>query len=166
MDSLTFSILNERDALCGFLDVQRAALLRKVEGVSDSDARKAPTASSLSLLGLLKHSALWERRWFQVVVAGRTFPGEWPESGKAAWRTDDFLVGEDDTVAQWASCYNDQVAMSRQITAGIGLDAPCARQDLAPRNLRWVLLHLIEETARHAGHADIIRETLDGTRGI
>jgi len=46
------------------------------------------------------------------------------------------------------------------------LDAPCARTDLADRNLRWVLLHLIEETARHAGHADIIRETLDGTRGM
>ena len=129
MDSLTFSILNERDALCGFLDVQRAALLRKVEGVSDSDARKAPTASSLSLLGLLKHSALWERRWFQVVVAGRTFPGEWPESGKAAWRTDDFLVGEDDTVAQWASCYNDQpwnyIVATREDPAGFGKMLAC-----------------------------------------
>jgi hypothetical protein len=52
------------------------------------------------------------------------------------------------------------------LTASTELDEPCARQDLAPRNLRWVLLHLIEETARHAGHADIIRETLDGTRGI
>jgi hypothetical protein len=114
---------------------------------------------------LLKHSALWERRWFQVVVAGRTFPGEWPDSDKAAWQADDFLVGEDDTIAGWVRCYHDEVALSRQITAGVELDAPCARQDLAPRNPRWVLLHLIEETARHAGHADIIRETLDGTQG-
>jgi hypothetical protein len=166
VDNLDFSILSERDALCGFLDLQRAALLRKVEGMSDSDARKAPTVSSLSLLGLLKHSALWERRWFQVVVAGRTFPGEWPESNRATWRTDDFLVGEDDAVDHWVACYKDQVTMSREITAGTELDEPCARQDLAPRNLRWVLLHLIEETARHAGHADIIRETLDGTQGI
>jgi hypothetical protein len=166
MKSPDFSILSERDALCGFLDLQRAALLRKVEGISDSDARKAPTVSSLSLLGLLKHSALWERRWFQVVVAGRTLPGEWPESGRAAWRTDDFRVGDDDTVDYWVACYKDQVAVSREITASTELDAPCARQDLEPRNLRWVLLHLIEETARHAGHADIIRETLDGTRGI
>jgi hypothetical protein len=74
--------LNERDALCGFLDVQRAALARKVETVSDSDARKAHMASSLSLLGLLKHSALWERRWFQVVLPGRALPGERPESDK------------------------------------------------------------------------------------
>jgi len=166
MDNLGFSILTERDALCGFLDLQRAALLRKVEGVSGSDARKSPTVSSLSLLGLLKHSALWERRWFQVVVAGRALPGEWPESGRATWRTDDFSVGEDDTAEHWVRYYNDQVAASREITASTELDAPCARQDLAPRNLRWVLLHLIEETARHAGHADIIRETLDGTRGI
>jgi hypothetical protein len=166
MDDLGFSILSERDALCGFLDLQRSALLRKVEGISDSDARKAPTVSSLSLLGLLKHSALWERRWFQVVFAGRAIPGEWPESGRAAWRTDDFLVGENDTVARWVACYKDQVAVSREITADNELDTPCARQDLARANLRWVLLHLIEETARHAGHADIIRETLDGTRGI
>jgi hypothetical protein len=164
MDDLSFSILTERDALCGFLDVQRAALLRKVDGVSDTDARRSPTVSSLSLLGLVKHSALWERRWFQVVVAGRVLPGEWPESGRAAWRTEDFRVGEDDTVARWVRYYGDQVAVSREITAGTELDAPCARQDLVARNLRWVLLHLIEETARHAGHADIIRETLDGTR--
>jgi hypothetical protein len=62
--------------------------------------------------------------------------------------------------------YNDQVAMSREISASAQLDAPCARQDLALRNLRWVLLHLIKETARHAGLADIIRETLDGARGM
>jgi Protein of unknown function (DUF664) len=166
MDDLSFSILTERDALCGFLDAQRAALLRKVEGLSDSDARTSPTVSSLSLLGLVKHSALWERRWFQVVVAGRALPGEWPESGRAAWRTEDFRVGEDDTVAHWVRYYDDQVAVSREITASTELGAPCARQDLAPRNLRWVLLHLIEETSRHAGHADIIRETIDGTRGI
>jgi len=158
--------MSEREALCGFLDLQRAALLRKVDGISDSDARKAPTVSSLSLLGLVKHSALWERRWFQVIVAGRALPGEWPESGRAAWRKDDFVVDENDTVDHWVTFYKDQAVVSRQITAATALDAPCARQDLAPRNLRWVLLHLIEETARHAGHADIIRETVDGSRGL
>jgi hypothetical protein len=79
MEAQDFSTSAERDALCGFLDLQRAALIRKIEGVSDADARAAPTASSLSLLGLIKHSALWERRWFEVAVAGRNFPGEWPE---------------------------------------------------------------------------------------
>ncbi|HEY2574777.1 MAG TPA: DUF664 domain-containing protein [Streptosporangiaceae bacterium] len=67
-----FASSTEREALCGFLDLQRAALIRKVQGVSDADARRTPTASSLSLLGLLKHSAFWERRWFQIIVAGRS----------------------------------------------------------------------------------------------
>jgi len=69
---------NERVALAGFLDQQRDALVRRVRGVSDADARRAPTASSLSLLGLLKHSAVWEDRWFQGIVAGRPLPDGWP----------------------------------------------------------------------------------------
>jgi Protein of unknown function (DUF664) len=127
--------------------------------------RAAPTASSLSLLGLIKHSALWERRWFQVVVAGRTFPGEWPER---RWKGmgEDFRLDGQDTVERWVACYREQAGISRETTAGLDLDAPCAQPDLMDRNLRWVLLHLIEETARHAGHADIIRETIDGRRGI
>ena len=160
-----FSLSSERDALGGFLDLQREGLIRKIEGVSDADARRTPAASTLSLLGIVKHCALWERRWFQVVVAGRRFPGEWPE-GNYTGMAEDFVVGEQDTVEYWVAGYREQAAVSREITAGLELDAPCARPDLADRNLRWVLLHLIEETARHAGHADIIRETLDGTRGM
>jgi hypothetical protein len=76
MTAPEFATATEREALCGFLDLQRAALIRKVQGAGDADARRAPTASSLSLLGLLKHCALWERRWFQNIVAGRSFPGE------------------------------------------------------------------------------------------
>ena len=79
MTAPEFATATEREALCGFLDLQRAALIRKVHGAGDADARRAPTASSLSLLGLLKHCALWERRWFQNIVAGRSFPGEFPE---------------------------------------------------------------------------------------
>jgi hypothetical protein len=79
MTAPEFATATEREALCGFLDLQRAALVRKVQGVGDADARRAPTASSLSLLGLLKHCTLWERRWFQNIVAGRSFPGEFPE---------------------------------------------------------------------------------------
>jgi hypothetical protein len=108
---------------------------------------------------------LWERRWFQVIVAGRALPGEWPEV-KPSGIDEDFLVGPDDTVKYWTAYYAEQVAISRQIAAGRRLDDACARQDLVDENLRWVLLHLIEETARHAGHADIIRETIDGSRGM
>lgn len=125
-----------------------------------------PTVSSLSLMGLLKHSALWERRWFQVIVAGRTLPGEWPEAEVQDWQDEDFRVDEQDTVKRWTAFFEEQVAISREIVAGLALEAPCSRSDLVDRNLRWVLLHMIEETARHAGHADIIRESIDGGTGI
>ncbi len=68
----------ERAGLVEFLDMQRQALIDKVQDLSDPEARLTPTVSSLSLLSLLKHSAIWERRWFQVIAAGRSFPGEWP----------------------------------------------------------------------------------------
>ena len=84
---------SEREALAAFLDRQRDILVRKIEGVSDEDTRKTPAASSLSLLGILKHCALWERRWFQVIVAGRTIRGEWPEV-KSNWMIDDSMSAQ------------------------------------------------------------------------
>ena len=163
-----FETSTAREALSGFLDLQRSALLRKLHGVSDADARTSPTASSLSLLGLLKHSALWERRWFQLILAGRTVPGEWPDSDVSGHEVDeeDFRVDAHDTVDYWIDSYMEQAAVSREITAALDLDDPCAWPPLAHRSLRWVLLHMIEETARHAGHADILRESIDGRRGM
>ena len=167
MTAPEFATATEREALCGFLDLQRAAFIRKVQGIGDADARQAPTASSLSLLGLLKHCALWERRWFQNIVAGRSFPGEFPELEvpEDEMGAEDFRVDEHDTVERWVASFNEHAAISREITAERDLNTPCAWPPLAHHNLRWVLLHMIEETARHAGHADIIRETLDGSRG-
>lgn len=161
-----FSVANERDALASFLDLQRKALVRKLDGLSDEDARKAPTAGSLSLLGILKHSAIWERRWFQIAFAGSEPADEWPTDEDEGAENPEFAVGEADTVARWVAFYEEQVARSRVIAAGADLNTPCAMPKQARRNLRWVLLHMIEETARHAGHADIIRETLDGSRGV
>jgi hypothetical protein len=154
---------SEREALTAFLDKQRDALVRKIEGVTDDDARLAPTASSLSLLGIIKHCALWERRWFQVIFAGRSVPGDWPEVRSKIGV--DFEVGPDESVLHWLGFYADQVEESRRIVAGSELDARCALQGMEDRNLRWVLMHHIEEVARHAGHADIIRETIDGSTG-
>jgi hypothetical protein len=154
---------SERDALTAFLDKQRDVLVRKIDGVTDDDARLAPTASSLSLLGILKHCALWERRWFQVIFARRSVPGDWPDV-RSRIRAD-FEVGADDSVLQWLGFYADQVAESRRIVANSELDARCALPEMDDRNLRWVLMHHLEEVARHAGHADIIRETIDGTTG-
>jgi hypothetical protein len=151
----------ERAGLCEFLDLQRDALMSKLDAVSDEEARQTPTVSSLSLLSLVKHSAVWERRWFQVVVAGRSFPGEWP----VVVPEDDngFRLTKADTIDGVVAHYRDQIAASQEILITFDLDAPCAWPDLAP-NLRWVAVHLIEETARHAGHADLIRETIDAAR--
>ena len=94
--------------------------------------------------------------------------GEWPEIEVTgdAMDAEDFRVDERDTVSRWVAYFNEQAAVSRQVTADRELSALCAWPPLAGRNLRWVLLHMIEETARHAGHADIIRETIDGSKGI
>ena len=156
---------SEREALENILEAQRIGLIRKVEGVSDAMARQAPTVSSLSLLGLVKHAATWEQRWFQVIMAGQQSPDRWPEV-RPEPRDADLIVSESDTVSHWLAVYREQIEKSNVIVAAMDLDARCARTNLIECNLRYVLLHMIEETARHAGHADIIRETLDGTRGI
>ena len=151
----------ERAGLCEFLDLQREALIEKLRGVSEEDARRAPTVSSLSLLSLVKHSAVWERRWFQVVVAGRSLAGEWPD----VLPQDDnaFRLTDDDTLETVVAHYREQIAASQEILRTFDLEAPCAWPELAP-SLRWVAVHMIEETARHAGHADIIRETIVANR--
>ncbi|CAN5620676.1 DinB family protein [soil metagenome] len=159
------ALTSERAALQTFLDSQRKGLIRKIEGVDDALARQAPTASSLSLLGILKHSVTWEGRWFQVIMAGREVPDGWPEV-RTEPHDADMAVDEHDTVAHWLTAYREHIETSNAIAASMDLDAPCARADIIECNERYVLFHMIEETARHAGHADIIRETLDGSRGI
>lgn len=150
--------MSERATLVEFLDYQREALIRRLEGLTEHQARLTPTASSLSLLSLIRHSAIWERRWFQIIVAGRSFPGEWSDD-------DTFQLTDADNIDTVVADYRTQIAASNEILATIDLDAPCARSDKINQTVRWVTVHLIEETARHAGHADIIRETIDGTRG-
>lgn len=158
------SLGSERAALDNFLDAQREGLLRKVTGMGDADARRAPTASALTLLGLLKHATVWERRWFQVVLLGRPSGEAWPDVRGGQEAT--FAVDERDTVADWVAAYREACEASRVAAAGVDLDERCVRTDLVDANLRYVLFHLVEETARHAGHADIIRETIDGSVGF
>ncbi len=162
----TASPEGERAGLIEFLDYQREALIAKFDGLTDEQARLTPTVSALSLLSILKHSAIWERRWFQVIVAGRRFPGEWPEVRPTDPDPDaTFRLNDADTIASVVVDYRTQIAAAEEILRSHDLDAPCAFPEMAGQNLRWVALHLIEETARHAGHADIIRETIDGARG-
>ena len=164
---MTVSLMptSERDALVNFLDAQRVGLIRKVEDVDDEQARQTPTVSALSLLGLVKHATTWEHRWFEVIAAGRPSPVGWPEVVPEPRDAELFLT-VDDTVDRWIAAYRAQLETSNAIVATMDLDELCARTDVVECNLRYVLLHMIEETARHAGHADIIRETLDGTTGI
>jgi uncharacterized damage-inducible protein DinB len=163
-ENAKFAPASEREALEAFLDKQRDALIRKIEGLDDATARAAPTASSLSLLGLVKHAGIWERRWFQVIAAGREFPDEWPDVEQPSGA--DLTVEETDTVEHWVGYYREQIELSRAVIASLDLDAPCLRPALVECNVRWIIFHMIEETARHAGHADLIRETLDGSRGL
>ena len=163
--SQLFAVRSEREALALNLDAQREGLMRKIEGVDDALARQAPTASSLSLLGLVKHAVTWEHRWFEVVMAGRDSPSGWPQVLPEP-RDADLVVDERDTVDRWVAAYREQIEASRAVVASMALDDPCARDDVIECNVRYVMFHMIQETARHAGHADIIRETLDGTRGI
>jgi hypothetical protein len=155
----------ERAALCEFLDRQREALINKVQGLSEAEARRTATVSSLSILSVIKHSAIWEGRWFQEIVAGKGSPEQWSEV-ESEEVDPTFCVSDEDTVETVVAYYRDQIAASRKIVAGMDLDAPCVWPKLAHRSLRWIALHMIEETARHAGHADIIRETIDGSRGL
>ncbi len=146
----------ELAGLTMFLDEQRNAILRKIEGLTVEQASSHPTPSAFSLLTLVKHLAFVERRWFQLEVARRDVPGLWPPDDR------ELRVEPGDDVASVTRLYRDAIAENQAILAEADdLD------DLSALGLnrRWVLLHLIEETARHAGHADIIREALDGATG-
>jgi uncharacterized damage-inducible protein DinB len=152
-------VTDERDGLLTFLAQQRDALRATVLGLTDEQARATPAASGLSLGGLIKHAARTERRWVVAGVAGQPLPGLWPVEN---W-PDDFQMNQGETLADLLSYYADTATQTEQIIAEVAdLGQPQASD--AERSVRWVLLHLIKETARHAGHADIIRETLDGQR--
>jgi uncharacterized damage-inducible protein DinB len=150
---------DERAALLTFLANQREALMASVQGLSDADAGKTSTASALSVLALLRHANRTERRWVLAGLDGQSLPGEWPP---ADWSTE-FVLGPEDTVAGHLAAYRETARRTEEILNALpSLDVMCKMPEAAHWNARWILLHLIEETARHAGHADIIRESLDG----
>ncbi|HEX2915441.1 MAG TPA: DinB family protein [Chloroflexia bacterium] len=150
----------EKEMLEAFLDYQRDTVLLKASGVSDEDLRRTPTVSSMSLLGMIKHLAYVERSWFQVVFLNRELSVPWTKEDPDA----DFRIEPDETTASVLAFYQDSVEESRKIAAESSLDA-VAQKPGRDATMRWILLHMIEETARHAGHADIIREALDGVTG-
>src|SRR4051812_46607223 len=142
-----------------FLEEQRAALLRKLDGLSEEQARSHPTPSAFCMLTLVKHVAFVERRWFQLEIARRDIPGLWPPPDDRELRVEDA-----DTIASVRALYRATIDENRETPAAV--DALASIPPPTGLNRRWVLLHLIEEVARHAGHADIIREAIDGTTGV
>jgi hypothetical protein len=151
---------DERVLLNGFLDRQRAVAVRKIEGLSDSDAAREVTSTGVTLLGTLKHLEWDERCWFAHHLLGTPPPADDGDES--------FVIRPGDTVESVVARYGATCDESRRITAATSLDEPCAIAHWAfgTPTLRWVLLHMIEETARHAGHMDLLREQTDGATGV
>jgi hypothetical protein len=145
---------DERQTLQAILQYHRDSVVRKVTGVSEEDARHAFVDSGTTLLWLVKHLALAESMWIL-----RRFAGEDVELPSD-------IVYPDDTLAAAIETYRQTWTRVGVIVAGASLDESCRNLGGGQQvNLRWVLTHLVAETARHAGHADIVRELIDGTTG-
>lgn len=153
-------VASERETLLSFLDFYRAVMIRKVEGLDYDGLRMSPVDSGTCLGGLMKHLADVERSWFEERWAGRPMRTVRSEDDPDA----EFRVQEDDTAESLIEAYRRHCETSREIVAGNSLDDTV----VLPRgemSLRWLMVHMIEETARHAGHADLIREMIDGSVG-
>jgi uncharacterized damage-inducible protein DinB len=154
----------ERDMVEAFLDFHRATLLWKVSDLSDEALRRPMTPSGVSLLGLVKHLADVEQSWFVEVFAGE--PPEFP-----LWRDDDpgatWRIEPDETTERILDVYRRVCDRCRAIVAAASPEdvAAAPRPGAEGLTLRWILVHMVEETARHNGHADIIREAIDGATG-
>lgn len=149
--------------LRAFLQSNRAVVMWKAKGMADDAARTAPFSSDTSMIGLLQHLAIVEKSWFQNIFAGREV--EWGFDFDADQDAEWHLDGSE-TLADAIAFYEEAVAASNEIIDAADLDDVAAKElrDEA-YSLRWIVIHMIEETARHAGHADIVREHLDGTLG-
>ena len=136
-------------------------MLNKVEGVSDEDLRRPMVPSGTTLLGLVKHLAYVERWWFQDVFGGETVEYPWTDDDPDA----DFRIEPNESTQEIVDLYVEECRKNRDIVAAASLDDMAARPDRSKYSLRWIVAHMIEETARHNGHADILRELIDGVTG-
>jgi Protein of unknown function (DUF664) len=161
--SLPPLVADERETLTGFLDFQRATLAVKCDGLTDDQLReKAVPPSQLSLFGLVRHMAEVESNWFRPLLEGK------PMSGIFAPGLDFDAAFRDAPMADVAEAFRvwrAECDNARALTAAApSLDITGERGG-ARFTLRWVLTHMIEEYARHNGHADLLRERIDGTTG-
>jgi hypothetical protein len=144
-----------------FLDFLRATAVNKVAGLSRELAAATPmtTSPAMSILGVVKHLTAAERWWLSIEGGGRELPSLWDGSPDPSWR-----VADDDDPASVVAAYRAEWRRSAEALAGMG---PSERSRRAPAEftVRWLLTHLIQETARHVGHLDFLRELADGQVG-
>jgi hypothetical protein len=161
-------VTDERSGLLAFLAQQRDAVRITAHGLTDEEARRTPTAGTLSVGGLVKHVAAMERGWMDILLQ-RQSEASTEEQGDTY--ADDFTLLPDETLADAVASLEAAGRETEAIIAGIadlGQPVPVPQgvpwfpDDVDAWSVRWVLLHLIEELARHAGHADIVRESVDG----
>lgn len=145
---------DERELLLRWLGYLRGAVLRKVEGLGEDEARWTPDGALTSLLGIVNHLTHVEWRWVDGGMLGHD----------VSRSEEEFHPGPELTVPAAVAAYRERARQTGATVRSIpSLTEPCHRQE--GTDLRWVLLHLVNETARHAGHADATRELLDGTIG-
>jgi uncharacterized damage-inducible protein DinB len=144
---------NERDLFLDWLRYLRGAVIRKVEGLTEEQARWRPNGALISLLGVVNHLTNVEWRWIDGAMLGR----------EVERSEEEFTPGSELTVAAAIAAYRERAAATDTAVRQLSLDTPTREGSGA--DLRWVLIHLINETARHAGHADSTRELIDGTTG-
>ncbi|MGH3299287.1 MAG: DinB family protein, partial [Trebonia sp.] len=140
----------------------RRVLPGKLRGLSEEDARRRLVPSLTTMLGLVSHAAAVERNWFQHYLGGK--PRE-EITGNARGDDPSWDVGAGQTIAGVIAQFEDACAASRQIAAGFTLDKTVPRDQQGQVSLRWIYVHIIREHARHIGHADILREQIDGSAG-
>jgi Protein of unknown function (DUF664) len=158
-------VADERTQLVGWLDLQRAVVRFKCEGLSDEDARRAvlPASPLMTVAGLVSHLRWTEHCWFEVAFSDRGM-AENPQFGEV--EDADFVV-DGVPLARLLDDYERQCEASNVVVAAASLDDLGRNQGFpsGSASLRWMLLHMLEETGRHLGHLDAIRELLDGSKG-
>jgi uncharacterized damage-inducible protein DinB len=158
-------IADERSSLDQWLDYQRATLLTKCEGLTAAELKTtAVPPSSLSLLGLVRHMTDVERWWFRVHADGQHLDFEYWADGEDA----DFDQVDDADADRNLEVFRREVAKARLAVAAHDLDEVVPSHGDHPertRDIRWIYVHMIEEYARHNGHADLLRERIDGATG-
>jgi Protein of unknown function (DUF664) len=159
-------VAGERESLEAWLDFHRATLLSKCAGLTGEQLkRRAVPPSTLSLLGLVRHMREVERGWFRIHGANQDM--EFPYSSEGN-EEGDFNDLEDADPAADLAAFQRETELAREAVAGKSLDEVVPSHGHHPervRDIRWIYLHMIEEYARHNGHADIIREQIDGVTG-